>query len=166
LCISHTHFNYLFSVCWLFSVDFCYLISIFEIKQIRIFMKSKILTLLAISFLSFTVVSGQNISKQKDPVGIWKFEAPYAPVGFNSGTIVVGIAEKKNTTTMSFTGSEFKIEGEKVKTANDSITFSVYVEGQDVKVFLKIENDTTMSGKAVYAEGEIPLTLTKTVGVD
>lgn len=129
-------------------------------------MKTRILTLLALSILSFTVVSGQNNSKQENPVGTWKFEAPYAPEGYNSGIIVVGIAEKKNTTTMSFTGSDYKIEGEKVKAANDSITFSVYVEGQDVKVFLKIESETTMSGKAVYSEGEIPLTLTKAAGVD
>lgn len=129
-------------------------------------MKTKILTLLAISFLSFTVVSGQNNSKLKNPVGTWKFEAPYAPEGYNSGAIVVGMADKKNTATMSFTGSDYKIEGEKVNSANDSITFSVYVEGQDVKVFLKIENDTTMSGKAVYSEGEIPLTLTKAAGAD
>ena len=40
------------------------------------------------------------------------------------------------------------------------------MEGQDIKVMLKIENETKMSGKAVYSEGEVPLTLTKVVTVE
>jgi len=124
-------------------------------------MKNKILTLMIVSFLFVIAVSGQKITKN-NPVGTWKFEAPYAPEGYSSGTIVVGITDQKHTTTMSFTGNDIKIPGENVKAVKDSIYFTVYVEGQDVKVMLKIENDTIMSGKAVYSEGEVPLSLTKT----
>ena len=35
------------------------------------------------------------------------------------------------------------------------------MEGQDIKVLLKVENDMKMTGKAVYSEGEVPLTLNK-----
>ena len=126
-------------------------------------MKCKTLTLLVILLLSVISVNGQDNSKKTSPVGTWKFEAPYAPEGYTSGTIAVGLTEQKHTTTMSFTGSEYKIPGEKVKVTNDSILFSVYLEGQDIKVLLKIENETKMSGKAVYSEGEVPLTLTKAV---
>ena len=129
-------------------------------------MKSKILTLLVISFLSVITVSGQNNTKKNSPVGSWKFEAPYAPEGYTSGTIAVGLADKKYSTSMVFTGSESKLQGEKVKVAKDSVLFSIYLEGQDVKVMLKIENETTMSGKAVYTEGEVPLTLTKNTASD
>ena len=62
---------------------------------------------------------------------------------------------------MSFTGSEDKLAGENVKAVNDSVLFSIYLEGQDIKVMLKIESDTNMSGKAVYSEGEVPLALTR-----
>jgi hypothetical protein len=62
---------------------------------------------------------------------------------------------------MSFTGSDSILVGENVKTVNDSVLFTVYLEGQDIKVLLKVENDTNMSGKAVYSEGEVPLTLSK-----
>ncbi|MDO9339072.1 MAG: hypothetical protein Q7T72_00930, partial [Bacteroidales bacterium] len=99
--------------------------------------------------------------KKTNPVGTWKFEAPYAPEGYTSGTIAVGLEEQKYSTTMVFTGSEYKLTGEKVKVANDSVSFSIYLEGQDIKVMLKIENETKMSGKAVYTEGEVPLSLTK-----
>ena len=44
---------------------------------------------------------------------------------------------------------------------NDSIQFSIYLEGQDVKVMLKVESDTNLTGKAVYSEGEVPLALSK-----
>ena len=128
-------------------------------------MKNKILTLMLISFLSMIAVSGQNNNKS-NPLGTWKYEAPYAPEGYTSGTIVVGSNEKKPTVAMSITGSDTILLGINVKTINDSVLFSVNLEGQDVKVMLKIENDSTMSGKAVYSEGEVPLTLTKILAPD
>ena len=125
-------------------------------------MKNRILLLMLLSFLSVIAVNAQN-TRKIDPVGSWKFDAPYAPEGYNSGTIVVGLTEKKHTATMSFAGSEYKLAGEKVQSVNDSILFSIYLEGQDIKVLLKLENETKMTGKAVYTEGEVPLTLNKVV---
>ncbi len=124
---------------------------------------SKILKVLVISFLSVVAVNGQNNPQKTNPVGTWKLEAPFAPEGYTSGTIAVGLVEQKYSTTIVFTGSEYKLTGEKVKVANDSVLFSIYLEGQDIKVMLKIENETKMSGKAVYTEGEVPLSLTKNV---
>ncbi|MCX6326890.1 MAG: hypothetical protein NT144_09640 [Bacteroidia bacterium] len=126
-------------------------------------MKSKILTLLVISFLSVVVVNGQNTAKKNNPVGTWKFEAPYAPARYTSGIIEVVFAEKKYSASMMFSGSEYKIAGEKVKFKNDSLYFSVYIEDQDVVINLNMEEGTKMSGKAIYSEGEVPLTLTKNV---
>lgn len=124
-------------------------------------MKSKFFTLVLISFLSVLAVSGQATAGKTDPVGSWKFEAPYAPEGYTSGTIVVGLTEQKHTATMMFTGSEYKLTGDKVKVENDTLTFIIYLEGQNINVSLKIESNTKMAGKAVYSEGEVPLTLTK-----
>jgi hypothetical protein len=126
-------------------------------------MKSRIILSFVILIISAISVNGQNNNKKNYPEGTWKFEAPYAPEGYQSGVIVVGKEEKKNTTTMSFTGTDFKIPGERVKNQNDSLLFSVFLEGQDINIYLKLENDTAMSGIAVYSEGEVPLNLTKTV---
>jgi hypothetical protein len=123
-------------------------------------MKNRILFLMLVTFFSVTAVSAQNTPKN-NPVGTWKFEAPYAPEGYTTGTIVVGFAEQKTTATMAFTGSEYKLPGENVKTPSDSVIFSIYLEGQDIKVMLKMETGIKMSGKAVYSEGEVPLTLSK-----
>jgi hypothetical protein len=128
-------------------------------------MKNRIFTLMLISFLSAIGVSGQSISKN-NPAGTWKFAAPYAPEGYNTGIIVVGFEDQKHTTTMSFTGSEFKFPGENVKALNDSVLFSIYLQGEDVKVMLKIESDTNMTGKAVYSQGEVPLALSKVLATE
>jgi hypothetical protein len=124
-------------------------------------MKKGIVFILSI-VLSLQFITAQNNNIKKSPVGTWKFDAPYAPEGYSSGLIVVGIAEKKPAATMSFTGNELKFPGENVESEKDSLQFSVYIQGEDVKVMLKVENDTLMSGKAIYSEGEVPLSLTKT----
>ena len=129
-------------------------------------MKNKTFILLALLLVSFISVNGQSKTKKSNPVGTWKFEAPYAPEGYTSGMIVVGMAEKKHTATMSFTGNDYNLPGENVKNVNDSLYFSIFLEGQDIQVLLKIENENKMSGKAVYSEGEVPLTLTKTESID
>lgn len=123
-------------------------------------MKYKFTLIVLISSFAIMAANGQDKMKIS-PVGIWKFDAPYAPEAYNSGKIFVGLDEKKFTADMSFAGSEYKLPGEKVKAENDSLFFSIYIEGQDVKVILKIESENKMTGKAIYSEGEVPLELTK-----
>ena len=83
-------------------------------------MKKIILSVLVV-LMGLSSLVAQNKQSKKDAVGTWKFEAPNAPEGYKSGIIVVGLEEQKYSTTMSFTGSEYKIPGEKVKALNDSI---------------------------------------------
>lgn len=112
---------------------------------------------------SASVISAQSSKDKKNPVGKWKFEAPYAPEGFTSGIIEFSLAEDKYSTTISFAGSDYLIPGDKTKVEKDSVSFNVLVEGNEVAVTLKPESDVKMTGKAVYFEGEIPLTLTKDI---
>jgi hypothetical protein len=124
----------------------------------------KYITVLSLFILAASVVnSQQGNSAKKDPAGQWKFEAPYAPEGFTTGVVEVAVVEKKYTATMSFTGSDYKLPGESVKFEKDSLLFSIYVQGEIVNVNLKLEDALKMSGKAVYSEGSVPLTLTKVV---
>jgi hypothetical protein len=124
-------------------------------------MKRKLLSLLLISFLAVITVSAQNTTIKNSPVGTWKFEAPYAPEGYTSGIMIVGLADQKYSASMSFTGYDYKITGDLVKYENDNLLFSVYLEGENIKVALKIESENKMAGKATYSQGEVPLTLTK-----
>lgn len=116
---------------------------------------------LLIFVISVSITHAQNVVDKNNPVGNWKYEAPYAPEGYNSGTIVVGFADKKYSVSVSFTGSSYKLQGEQVKFENDLLTCTVYVEGEYVKISVKAENNNRMAGTATYSEGQIPLTLTR-----
>lgn len=106
-------------------------------------------------------VSGQANSGKPDFIGKWKYEAPYAPEGYASGIVEFCMAGDKYTATISFTGSDYKVPGERTEVETGRVSFNVNVEGERVEVFLKSESSIKLSGKAVYSQGEIPLTLTK-----
>jgi hypothetical protein len=124
-------------------------------------MKTRIFTLLIISLFAVCVVSAQTDSKKSNPLGKWKFEAPYAPEGYTLGTIDIATEGEKYLTTITFDGSDYKIPGENTKVEKDNVAFDVFIEGDQIAISLKAENDTKMTGKAVYSQGEIPLTLTR-----
>jgi hypothetical protein len=126
-------------------------------------MKKSILAVFAIVLLSVFAVSAQDTNIKKNPVGKWKFEAPAAPEGFTTGLIVVGFAENKYSSAISFTGSEYTIPGEKVIVKNDTVNFSVFIEGGDVIIKLKMDSSTKMTGTATTPDGNILLTLTREV---
>ena len=122
-------------------------------------MKRKVFILFVFLLLVPFALKAQDNVKKHDLSGKWNFDAPYAPEGYTNGVITVGFENKKPVASLSFTGYDYKIPGENVQASGDSLVFSVYVENQDVKVLLKMEDETKMTGKAVYFEGEIPLTL-------
>ena len=117
--------------------------------------------MLLLMFFSSVITSAQTSKVKKDMIGKWLFEAPYAPEGYTAGSIVVGYADKKYSAIMAFKGSDSTLAGDMVKFENDTLYFSVNVQGQDVAVKLKYDDQTKMTGKAVYSEGEVPLSLTR-----
>jgi hypothetical protein len=121
----------------------------------------KTVSLFVLLMLSISILSAQKPVTGKNPSGKWKFEAPYAPEGYTSGIIELTLADNAYSNSISFTGNDYKIPADKTKVEQDSISFSINVEGNDVSVSLKIEEANKMSGKALYAGGEIPLILTR-----
>jgi hypothetical protein len=106
-------------------------------------------------------VSAQKQKKQNNPVGKWLFEAPYAPEGYNSGALEVALADDKLSGNMSFLGVDYQFPAESIKFSNDTLTFSIFVNGEDVSIMIKFEEPDKMSGKAVYSGGEVPLGLVR-----
>jgi hypothetical protein len=123
----------------------------------------KLFLIMAVIFLTASLSFSQNTKSAKDPAGQWNFSAPYAPEGYTSGTVAVTFAEKKYGASMAFTGLEYKFTGENVKFANDTLSFSIYIEGETINVTLKMEDALKMAGSAVYSGGSVPLTLSKEV---
>jgi hypothetical protein len=121
----------------------------------------KIFSVTLVLMICISAVSSQTTNNEKNPSGRWKFDAPYAPEGYTAGTIDIRLADQKYSATMTFTYLDYSLPGEKVTMRNDSIFFMIWVENTDVNIALKIEDNLKMSGKAVYFEGTVPLTLTK-----
>jgi hypothetical protein len=124
----------------------------------------KVIPLILLFFISISISIAQTAKEKNNPVGQWKFEAPYAPEGYTSGVINVGYAERKYSATMEFAGIDYKFVGANVKFTNDSLFFAINVEDEYVSVSLKMESASKMSGKGVYSEGEVLLMLTKSEG--
>lgn len=124
-------------------------------------MKNKVLTTLLILVIAGLTASAQTSQKKLNPVGAWKFDAPYAPEGYTTGTITIGLQEKAHTASISFTGSDYKIPGERVRVEGDSLKFEVYLEGATINILMKMESEAAMTGKAITPDGEVPLTLKK-----
>ncbi len=124
-------------------------------------MKNKILAILVITIFSAITLNGQAAPEKLNPVGQWSYAAPYAPEGYQTGTIEIGLTDGKYTASFSVTGSDYKMPAEKVKFENDVVTFLVIIEANQINISLKMESEKKMTGKAVYSDGEIPLTLTK-----
>jgi hypothetical protein len=124
-------------------------------------MIKSLLLLGLLSIISGNILAQDAGVQKKDPVGKWNFEAPTAPEGYKTGTMVFGVVEGKYTAGTIFTNFDYKFPGEKVKYANDSVSFVINLEGEAVNVLLKIEDPAKMNGKAVYSEGTVPLVLIK-----
>lgn len=136
---------------------------ILSLLNLKLLFMKKLFPFAIMLVLSISLINAQTTKTKKDPAGDWKFEAPYAPEGYNNGKITIGFAEKKNTIVISMTGSDYKINGENVKFLNDSLTFLVYLEGETVGVRMKMEDAVKMTGVATSSQGDIPLTATKQV---
>lgn len=119
-----------------------------------------------IVFLVVCSASAQKVEVKNDPVGKWLFEAPYAPEGFTVGTIDVTLSEKEYKATMVFTANGYTLNGEKVGFRNDSLFFSLYMEGQDIAIKLKFVDEKSMSGVAMAPDGEVPLLLKRDMKKD
>jgi hypothetical protein len=123
----------------------------------------KIIPILFLLVFSIPAIHAQSSTKDNNPLGKWKFEAPYAPEGYTTGMIEVNLNEDKYTASISFPGIDYKFPGEKVKVEGENLFFVVYIQDSDVTINLKMDGNTKMAGKASYSEGEIPLTLTREI---
>jgi hypothetical protein len=121
----------------------------------------KFISIAAFLIICISAVSAQSSDAKKDPVGKWKFDAPYAPEGYTTGTVEIGFAENKYSSNITFTNIGYSFSGEKVTVRNDSLFFMIWVDGTDVNFAIKIEETAKMTGNAIYVEGTVPFTLTK-----
>ena len=96
--------------------------------------------------------------KLKQFVGEWKYEAPYAPYGYQEGLFKFTKVKKELLGTVSLGTYETELEGLSVD--KNVLKFYVTVEGTQVDMELTFDKKT-FSGVARSMQGDIPLTGTK-----
>jgi hypothetical protein len=125
-------------------------------------MKRSILTTVVL-LIAILTLNAQEVQKKFNPLGTWKYEAPYAPDAYSTGTIIIAEKDKAMTASISFAGSDYKIPAEKVTLTGESLVLLINLEGEVIPINLKAESDTKMSGVAKGPEGDVPITLNKQV---
>ena len=120
-------------------------------------MKNKVLLLLLIMPLLLFGSHSAKAQTKTTYLGSWSFSAPEAPEGYTYGTIEI----KKDSVTTFFTGLNYKVPSIWVKVKNDSITYKSLVDDSEVLFSLKIENQTSIKGDAVWAGGQTQMILKK-----
>lgn len=118
-------------------------------------MRINIFDVLITTFLIFSIPANSNV-QLPDFTGRWKFEAPDAPPEASTG-IMVFTAD--SAITIFNSGERFF--SELFQTKGDSILFETQVDDGIVRVMLKMNSTSTMSGKAVWDIGETPIFLKK-----
>lgn len=89
--------------------------------------------------------------------GKWSFSAPTAPEGYTYGIIEI----KKDSVNTFFSGMNYKVPSIWIKVKNDSITYKSLVDDAEVLFSLKIENQTSIKGDAVWFDGQTQMILKK-----
>ena len=97
--------------------------------------------------------------RKKDVIGEWKYEAPTAPYGFETGILAFFEKEGKLDGELKLADG-YKINLEGVKLEKDILSFSLYVEGGYVTVKTKVEGKL-LSGTVDTPDGELKLTAKK-----
>lgn len=125
-------------------------------------MKKKLLSILMLSvFFTVTALPFNGI-QNNNPVGDWKFSVTDSPDPYYSiGTLYILSSENKYSVAILFSRSNYEIIGQKVKFENNTLTFTTYIQGEQVVVTGKMTGPDKIDGKAVYSQGEVKVTLTK-----
>lgn len=116
-------------------------------------------TLLSVLIVPFLFIVSLSANAQIKAVyhGKWSFNAPSAPEGYNYRTIEI----KKDTVNTSFADPNYKLPSIWIKVKNDSIFYKTIVEGTEVLFSLKVENEASIKGNAVWIDGNTQIILKK-----
>lgn len=118
-------------------------------------MKTKVF-LLCIAMLSGLAANHSCCAQTgSELTGTWRCQAPSAPAGYTSSIMEITC----DSVTVTFTGDDNPYAATILKFDSDSLIF--IINGLDAKCVFRAEDSKSMSGKAVWPEGESPLILTR-----
>jgi len=117
------------------------------------------ITVLLIMVITTSFVS-EPIAKKYSPVGTWEYSVPGVQPGYENGSMIIAEEGKDYKVTMVL--NEYsKAEAEQVVYKKKAISFSVYVENEEVKVNGNFDGDE-FKGTLSYFEGDFDITAKRT----
>ncbi len=111
-------------------------------------------TMLMLSFVMFSAFTTDiSSSKYKHIVGVWEYVSPDAPYGYSEGDIIFTVEAGVLKGVLDIQG--YKMDLEDVKSNKNTVTFSLYVEGEDIEAEMKISGKV-FEGTATFSQGALP----------
>lgn len=125
-------------------------------KQTHVF-RGLIALMLVVLASSFTI---EPPAKKFTPVGTWEYSVPGVQPGYEKGSMIVAEDGKDYKVTMVL-NEYYKTEAEKVVYKKKTISFSVYVETEEILVTGTFDDDE-FKGSLSYFEGDFAITAKRT----
>ena len=106
-------------------------------------------TIALLMILFLTAMSNDADVKAYTPEGTWDYTAVGVPSGYEVGKIVITREGEEYGATIVFS-EYYSVKGEDVVYKNKEITFTVYVEGEEVKLSGTFDGDEFTGSAALY----------------
>lgn len=117
-------------------------------------------TLVCLVILTLTSSFAPESSVKKfSPAGSWTYSVPGVPEGYETGTMIISETGKVLKVTLQL-NEYYSVEAEKIVYNKKNLSFSVWVESEEVMIAGTFEENTF---KAIlsYFEGEFEMTATR-----
>ena len=111
-------------------------------------------------FLTLTTSFVPESSVKKfTPAGNWTYSVPGVAQGYETGTMVISEAGKELKVTLKL-NDYYSVEAEQIVYNKKALSFSVWVESEEVKVAGTFNEDTFIATLS-YFEGDFEMTATR-----
>ena len=106
-------------------------------------------------FVSMSFTSEEAAFGVKKFVGIWEFEAPNAPYGYQNG--LINLTKEKKSLNGTISIGSYTSDLDEIETEKNKMTGVVIVEGERVQLELNFDKNS-FEGMAKSSQGNIPMT--------
>ena len=98
--------------------------------------------------------------KRFTPVGSWEYSVPGVQAGYETGTMIIAEDGKEYKVTMQL-NEYFKVDAENVVYKKKDLSFSIYVETEEILVSGTFDGDE-FKGSLSYFQGDFDITAKRT----
>ncbi len=106
-------------------------------------------------FVSMSFTADEAAFGVKKFVGIWEFEAPNAPYGYQNG--LINLTKEKKSLNGTISIGSYTSDLDEIETEKNKMTGVVIVEGERVQLELNFDKNS-FEGMAKSSQGNIPMT--------